>query len=210
MKPGTPGSIPVYTFVGLSEPLNDDTDVCTEGLKTFNERVRTGENIIRENTYVNSDEDHDNYIYFRAPFHKLPKEWATRKMDELFIYLYGKSRRATLSQRTDITNLVTINIDPTATQVFDSSARIFNNGRPNMSSEEAFQKQLQEKKQKLAKTETMIDYLKHPSDEHEVIVKRPIIPSEWFSSCLKQTTKGTIPIVKRRRNAKTRKNKRRR
>ncbi len=113
------------------------------------------------------DKDHYNKIYFRAPYKRAD---LSSNFESLIEQLYGEKRWSM-----NRAGLVTINVDPEHTYVFNSDANTMT------WDDEA----IQMGKNLLASSRQLLsEYLKRPSYEHEIVVKLPIIPPEWFSSCI--------------------------
>lgn len=165
----TPGSIPVYTEVGYSFSPSRSVNVCIEGLKSFNQLVEEG--VMKEKNRdlrtEKIDKDHYNKIYFRAPYKRAD---LSSNFESLIEQLYGEKRWSM-----NRVGLVTINVDPEHTYVFNSDANTM------IWDDEA----IQMGKNLLASSRQLLsEYLKRPSYEHEIVVKTPVIPPEWFSSCI--------------------------
>jgi hypothetical protein len=190
VSPDTPGSIPIFTQVGYNDPLKTtDFGVCDLGLKSYNEIRRTNmpELANRKTGRWKINNNHNDYIFFRAPYIKhevFPIEQLEEfrnhnDFESIFKLFYGKTRIEILDDPwlQTPTNLVTIHVNPEKTYVYSSSARVIHDG--------ATEKEFQQKRLKLQNSRNLlIEYLKKPGYEYEVVVKIPFIPPEWFSSCL--------------------------
>lgn len=190
VTPDTPGSIPIFTLVGYNNPLKKtDFGVCDVGLKSYNEIRRTnmpelGE---RKTSRWKINNNHNDYIFFRAPYinhevfpiEQLEELRSYNDFESIFVLFYGQTRIQILDDpylRTP-TNLVTIHVNPEKTYVYSSDERLIYDS--------ATKKEFQQQRLRLQNSRRLlIEYLKTPGYEYEVVVKIPFIPPEWFSSCL--------------------------
>lgn len=186
VTPDTSGSIPIYTEVGYSNAPTHFVDICSEGLKSYNERRRTEKLPKRLHTYARVNSNHNDYIFFRAPYVKQKdNSWKTLGFEDMFTRMYAKSRmelaQSIAKYSENISHLVTINVNPENTYVFRSSMRIVRKGNT--------EQEIERKRQILIASRIKLsEYLSDAKYEREIVALIPYISHEWFSSCI--TTKN--------------------
>ena len=199
VKPGTPGSIPIYTHVGYQGETKEIVNACEEGLKSYNQ-------VRKENPALGLDPrqegffrwemntNYNDYIFFRAPEKSVKyrskedflQTIALLPFEKLYKLLYeGDDRK--LSIRYGTKSVVTICIDPLQTYCFHSNSRISSSENNALEGAARVARVKEYREGLFGSKKLVIDWIKGPQgmfDEHEVVVKLPIIPPDWFATCI--------------------------
>ncbi len=182
LKPDSPRGVVVFH---INSKGNTNT-ICSEGLLSFNElRRRNPQFGLQKRKITGShNADHDDIIYFRAPFTNDPTT---------FVSSFGQSPSNFLKKSGHAQTIVLLKVDPFKTNVFYSQARIHTFTNYNKPFEYY--------------TKPMYKYLYTPAflrgaevgtplwrsekergaqgyKNYEVVVKLPHIPPEWFVDCI--------------------------
>ena len=221
LKPDSDRGIIIFT-AGKSE------NMCEEGLLSYNElRKRHPELGLKDRDHIVKDPNHDNLIFFRAPYHK-----DTSSFESSYD---GKSPEKFVSAGQKV--LVTIRIDPEKTFVYSSETRalgtyqnLLNSRKPLLEYLDIIDSHPKNIVYPNKLCGNIINYTKkifpsnhtcmYPFKDYlpiermaEVIVNIPYIPKEWFVGCYIYKAEGgkrkrKTKKYKNKKNKKTRKVKR--
>lgn len=198
VKPGTPGSIPIFTHVGYQGQTKDVVNACEEGLKSYNQVRKENPELgldPRQNGFFRYEmnANYNDYIFFRAPEKSIKyrsKEDFLQNItflpfEKLYKLLYDLPRTSSIQYGTK--SVVTICIDPLKTYCFHSNSRISSSENNALEGAARAARVKEYREELFGSKKRVIDWIKEPHDvfdENEVVVKLPIIPPDWFATCM--------------------------